>query len=168
MSSKPQRKPCILCGQEKPDDAFYWYAYTTQQGKLSSRRESRCKPCAQRRRRNSYAENPTKDNAVSFGWKTRNRESMLAKQAKYKRTHGRAICNAATAKRQAAQLQRVPSWADLKAIKSFYETAKDLGLAVDHVIPLQGKLVSGLHVQSNLQLLSKSENSRKKNNFVVA
>ena len=36
---------------------------------------------------------------------------------------------------------------------------------VDHVIPLQGKLVSGLHVQNNLQVLLKEDNCRKHNSF---
>ena len=36
---------------------------------------------------------------------------------------------------------------------------------VDHIIPLQGKIVSGLHVVDNLQVIPGSENSRKGNRF---
>ena len=43
-----------------------------------------------------------------------------------------------------------------------------LDLHVDHVIPLQGENVSGLHVENNLQLLSRLENISKKNRFIEA
>jgi hypothetical protein len=63
-------------------------------------------------------------------------------------------------KRNAAKLQRTPPWADLDAILQIYSNRPD-GYEVDHIIPLQGELVSGLHVPSNLQYLTKSENSTK-------
>ena len=46
--------------------------------------------------------------------------------------------------------------------------SKETGVAhhVDHIIPLKGDLVSGLHVEGNLQILTASENLRKHNRFV--
>ena len=169
VKSRPQRNPCIACNQQKPDDGFYWYTYITQQGKPSVRRESRCLECARQRRRDRYAKDPIKDRTWSLKWKTLNNQRMLDRQAAYKKTDaGKAICNASNARRQAAQLQRIPPWADLDDIQTFYDRAVDADLTVDHVIPLQGVLVSGLHVSANLQLLSVEENSRKKNRFAVA
>jgi 5-methylcytosine-specific restriction endonuclease McrA len=58
-----------------------------------------------------------------------------------------------------------PAWADLSAISSIYAEAKRLGMQVDHIIPLKGETVSGLHVHSNLRLLSREENRAKSNTF---
>jgi len=63
--------------------------------------------------------------------------------------------------------QQMPDWADRKAINEIYRKAKELGLTVDHVIPLRNPLVSGLHVESNLSLVSRSENCSKSNSFSI-
>lgn len=59
---------------------------------------------------------------------------------------------------------RTPKWADLNKIKDFYNNCP-AGYAVDHIIPLKGKLVCGLHVENNLQYLTRKENSSKNNKF---
>jgi len=69
---------------------------------------------------------------------------------------------AGKAKRRAARLQRTPPWADLKAIQAFYVGCPP-GNHIDHVIPLQGELISGLHVLANLQYLPSTENIAKGN-----
>jgi hypothetical protein len=78
-----------------------------------------------------------------------------------------------TATRRAAKLRRTPPWADLVAIEAVYAEARRLTAEtgvqhdVDHDVPLQGLLVSGLHVPANLKILTGSENSRKRNRFEV-
>jgi hypothetical protein len=69
-----------------------------------------------------------------------------------------------TAKYNASKLNRTPVWANLEEIKRFYDNCPD-GYQVDHIIPLQGKLVSGLHVHTNLQYLTPEENRIKSNTF---
>jgi hypothetical protein len=65
----------------------------------------------------------------------------------------------------------VPPWADLQAIMAIYLEAerltKQTGVPheVDHIIPLKHPLVCGLHVASNLRVITEAENVRKRNSF---
>ena len=77
----------------------------------------------------------------------------------YQRYHGRL--------REMAESRQTPKWADRKAIREFYVN-KPEGCHVDHVIPLRGKLVSGLHTIENLQYLPALENLRKHNTYSLA
>jgi hypothetical protein len=59
-----------------------------------------------------------------------------------------------------------PLWADLDAIEKIYKQRK-LGEHVDHIIPLKGKNVSGLHVAENLRIIPASENLKKRNKLLL-
>jgi 5-methylcytosine-specific restriction endonuclease McrA len=74
--------------------------------------------------------------------------------------------------RRALKMKATPLWLtkeQKKEILEFYSLAKELQwlseepLHVDHIVPLQGKEVCGLHVPWNLQIIPKSMNLRKKN-----
>lgn len=78
----------------------------------------------------------------------------------------RDFTRAANAYHRALKMQRTPIWANKQQIRNIYKQAKNLGMVVDHIIPLRGRTVSGLHVETNLQLLTKEENLRKTNNYV--
>jgi len=63
---------------------------------------------------------------------------------------------------------RTPAWADLDRIRIIYSLSKWMDFVnpfvkhhVDHIIPLKGKIVSGLHVHNNLQILTAQENMSK-------
>ena len=77
----------------------------------------------------------------------------------------RGKVNAIYARRQLAKRNATPPWADLDAISAIYEEAARLGYHVDHIIPIQHKLVCGLHVPANLRAIPPLENLRKKNRF---
>ena len=87
------------------------------------------------------------------------------------------IANANKAKRKAAKNLRTPKWLtdiDFERIGNEYKLASLLTKLtgepyhVDHVIPLQGKTVSGLHVPSNLKAIRGSENCKKQNQYLGA
>jgi len=101
--------------------------------------------------------------------------STAAKAAYKKRNVSKT--RALDAKRHAAQMQRTPAWLtadDFWMMEQAYELAqvrtKMFGFTwhVDHVVPLQGKRVSGLHVPTNLQVISKTANRKKANKYEVA
>lgn len=66
--------------------------------------------------------------------------------------------------RRAVFAKRIPPWADKDAIAAIY-AARPAGHHVDHIVPLFGKLVSGLHVECNLQYLTANENMKKNRSF---
>lgn len=104
-------------------------------------------------------------------WRKANKEIRRKDQALYRKRHPGKV-NAATAKRDSKKLQRTPRWLtnlQFSHIEMFYvaavEMKKSTGVdfEVDHIVPLNGELVSGLHVPWNLQVLTASENSSKGN-----
>jgi hypothetical protein len=78
------------------------------------------------------------------------------------------------AKYRASKANRTPKWLtkyDFKKIEQFYKLADELSLttgtkySVDHIIPLQGDIISGLHVPENLQVIPLLENIAKSNKY---
>lgn len=91
---------------------------------------------------------------------------------KRKRTKYRASLTAAEGKRRAAKLNQTPNWLSKEhcfEILLIYKKANELSknsnikYHVDHIIPLQGKEVRGLHVPWNLQILEDKINIKKGN-----
>lgn len=70
------------------------------------------------------------------------------------------------AKRRAIELNATPKWANKQLIKEIYLNCPD-DYEVDHIIPLQGKNICGLHVDYNLQYLTKKENRSKGNKVLM-
>ncbi len=68
-------------------------------------------------------------------------------------------------KRKASKLRATPKFANLEKIKEIYKNCPK-GYHVDHIVPLQSKVVCGLHVEWNLQYLTPSENSSKSNKLI--
>jgi hypothetical protein len=99
----------------------------------------------------------------------KNQEQIKQVSIKWRKQNAHRL-NASVAKRNATKLQATPSWSNTKDIEMFYEQATELTelgfpTHVDHIVPLQSKLVCGLHCEANLQLLSASDNSSKGNRW---
>lgn len=101
-------------------------------------------------------------------WYAANLESKRAKNRQWHKSNPAAHA-AICARRRAAELHRRVPWADNEAIGRVYETARRLTLItgvpheVDHVFPLQGKIMSGLHVETNLCVTTRVKNRSRGN-----
>lgn len=171
MEQTIKRKCNGQCELAKPLSEFG----VSHTGKLG--KKSICKACCA-----SYAKKYRKNNNEILGVKRRKRyleniykERSDNKQWKQSNPDKRAYYDS---KRRAAKLQRTPAWANLEAIKQVYADCVEINLAattagctekfvVDHIIPIQGKLVSGLHISSNLQIITAKENLAKSNKFTL-
>ena len=135
---------CARCGASKP---LLCFATCKKKG-----RQRWCRDCANAYSQKRFHKDPARSRRLVIDWHKRNPE----KQAEYSRKN--------SAKRKAAQLDRTPAWADLDAMAVIYELCPP-GYHVDHIVPLQGRLVSGLHVPKNLQYLTASQNTSKRHRY---
>jgi len=90
---------------------------------------------------------------------------MKAYGPKWKKAN-KGLVNYHTNARRLRTKNQTPKWADQEAIKAFYEACPE-GHHVDHVIPLKGKNVCGLHTVQNFQYLTAKANVEKGNSFNV-
>ena len=127
--------------------------------------------------------NVEKYRAAVADWYTRNADSVKRRAgvwssanadrkkeaAKRWRQDNKGRCNAYIKAYKAKKLQAMPTWANPESIRQFYELAArrtlETGVVhhVDHIVPLQGKTVCGLHVELNLRVIPAKENQAKGN-----
>jgi hypothetical protein len=116
-----------------------------------------------------------KDSATKKRWYLRNRVRMIANSQLWAENN-RARSNATKKKYETSKVKRAPEWLtdiDFERIETQYRLAEILTKLhnepwhVDHIIPLQGKIVSGLHVPSNLQVIRGRDNCSKNNTFFL-
>lgn len=136
-----------------------WYERNKELTKERARARDLANPEQAAARKTKWRqENLKQHNAINREWFANNKDKRASYQAKRKSTI----------------LQRTPAWdPHAHLIIAKYQLAAMLSTAsgepyhVDHIIPLQGKKVSGLHVFSNLRVIPGSDNSKKSNKFVV-
>jgi len=170
-------KKCSRCKIEKTIDCFGPGA-ARNDGKTTQ-----CQECRKLTASEYYYRNKKKCASATLNWRERNKEKTTKWAANYYlenknrfkaygqawRKENKGKRNAITRKYQAAK-KRFHLGFD-EQIKEFYILAQELQwlsiepLEVDHIIPLQGKIVSGLHVPWNLQIIPMSVNRRKSARF---
>jgi len=127
--------------------------------------ENNYKESEKLRARKKRSANPEKYKQQSRNNYSKHRLKYLVQKKKYSQSVDYKKCQrAVVAKRKANKLKATPIWCNMEQIEKFYKNCPD-GYEVDHIIPLKGKNVCGLHIIENLQYLSKSDNSRKGNKF---
>ena len=177
-------KKCSICSRVKSTDLFP----KSRGGKYGVR--GNCKECDKARQKKYRQENKDKIKELWVNWFERNTEYNRSRWREYyysnaeeqrERTRSYKKKNphkylAYNAKRRSSKLQATPSWlsaAQLQSIEHFYWLAKDLFLVtgevyhVDHIVPLQGEHVCGLHVPWNLQVLPSDINIKKGNSLAT-
>lgn len=145
-------KKCGKCQQEKEYKFFY---HDSRHNKLTSR----CKQCMKEYSVAYARDNPEKKKEWFGRW--------------LKKNYGKVLAN--NAKRKAAKRKRTPPWLTEEhhrqieveyALAVWCSKVMNVPYHVDHMVPLQGKTVCGLHVPWNLQVIPASDNLSKYNSFI--
>lgn len=154
-------KECTKCNEYK-----YLSSYNKQKlGKFG--RRSYCRAC-QSKMNTNYHKTPTgKANRIKGKRKyDKTDKGRLAKKkldAKYY-LNNKEACVFRARCREAHVKIATPEWADMNALRKLYRERPD-GYHVDHIVPLRGTRVCGLHVMANLQYLTAEENLSKGNKY---
>lgn len=166
--SAVETKSCSKCKEVKPLEDF------ALRNDGPKGRQSHCKICRRAWGKAFRAENPGYKRPYYEATRVRqlvqqkkryeaNREKALAWHKRWKKEHPE-LYNYYNAKRNAAKLSAtLPGFE--KEIKEIYKNCPR-GFHVDHIVPLQGENVCGLHVPWNLQYLPAIENIKKGNRYV--
>jgi hypothetical protein len=168
-------KWCYCCKTHKPLDEFGKNA-RNKDGKTDE-----CRVCKRQKDREYASRNREKAKEKSLAWYAENKDNPEYKQkAKLRQKLWRSAnldkhANK-EAKRRTQKLKAFPKWLSeeqLQQIQTEYALCKwctevmNTSYHVDHIVPLQGKNVCGLHVPWNLRVIPANENMRKGNKHVV-
>ena len=167
---------CKLCLVEKEEENF------NASARKSNGKNSYCKLCQSKKNKAWMQENVIHRSNYEKGYKGARQDHVRETKQKWdaENKEHRSVYRQARKPQYAAHAMKryvtiklsQPFWlseSQLKEIEMFYWLAADLKTTcgetyhVDHIVPLQGKNVCGLHVPWNLQILPADVNIRKSN-----
>ena len=160
-------KKCNKCSEIK--DVVEFRHHPSTKDKLTTY----CKACLYILTRKSVIKNRDKINKDAVAYREENRAQIRLNSKKWRETH-KGKKNADTAKRFAAKMQRMPKWLtkdEKEWMSCYYQLAsmrtRESGYSwhVDHIVPMRGESVSGLHVPWNLRVIPAQENMNKGNRY---
>lgn len=150
--------------------SWYYTGKPCKHGHITKRwtRDGICSECKSARNKKWWSENKERGRALVYKWRALNSEKHRQSVNTSVRAWSKVNAgkrNSYTAHRRALLLRATPPWADKDAIRNLYVKAKESGMHVDHIVPLNSAIVCGLHVIFNLQMLSPRDNLSKSNSF---
>jgi hypothetical protein len=148
-------KKCSNC---KGIKAFSQYYPLAREGLSTT-----CKECESTRHKETYIDNKAEISARNKAYNTSNKEAIKESVSKYYQTH-QAESKARSLKYKLNKALATPKWANMEKMNNIYANRED-GEHVDHIVPLQGDIVCGLHWEHNLQYLTAEQNISKSNKF---
>lgn len=120
-----------------------------------------------KRRREKASEKRAADAAY---WRAKNPERVKSNYAKWHASNKHKV-QAKNARRRALEKKATPAWADKSLVNDIYAYAQimrehGVDCHVDHIVPLRGRTVCGLHAHTNLTVLLAEDNMRKHNKLI--
>ena len=179
------RRICLGCSEEK-----YLDEYTNHRDPRRPDphgKNSRCRACTSaksrvnhRKHRKKYSEthkrylsnNKEKIRESNNRWDRNNRDKTRAYKKKMYQKNPELFLRAKRKRERILKEKQTPAYADKKARGIIYREMSRINrekgytaVNVDHIIPLNGELVSGLHIETNLRIIKAEENAAKRHLF---